>query len=117
LQQLNNIVHPAVQRDTVAWQTQHESVPYTLKEAALLIESNSHRFLDKIIVVTAPVALRIERAMQRDNTSREAILARLEKQLTDEQRLAHADFVIENDGTKSLVEQVWTIHQKIVLNN
>ena len=80
---LNGIVHPAVFEDGVSWQAEQEAigVPYTLKEAALLFETGSYLALDKIIVVSVPDELRIERVMSRDNISREEVLARIGKQM------------------------------------
>ncbi len=114
--QLNAIVHPAVGRDVGRWFDQwekNEQVPYALEEAALLIESGSWKTLNHLIVVTCPLEVRIERVMQRDHLPREAVEARLASQLTDEERMAHADFVIHNDGQVSLVKQVYNIHNQL----
>lgn len=118
--QLNAIVHPAVGRDVVRWFDQwekNELVPYALEEAALLIESGSWKTLHYLIVVTCPLHVRIERVMQRDHLPREAVEARLASQLTDEERMAHADFVIHNDGHVSLVKQVFHIHKQLTGSN
>jgi len=114
LKKLNDIVHPAVLKDGEEWHSLQRGVPYTIKEAALLFESGSHKNLDKIIVITAPLELRIERVLKRDHISRKAVKARMEKQLPDEEKIRQADFVIVNDGSMSLVQQVWRIHQEIL---
>lgn len=109
---LNAIVHPAVGQDYLEWRSSCKAA-YTLKEAALLIEAGSYKTLDKLIVVVAPVETRIERIMQRDTISIEEIEARLSKQLTDEERLQYADYVIDNSGTQSLIKQVLAIHENL----
>ena len=67
LEQLNSLVHPAVAKDGILWQQSQSVVPYTLKEAALLIESGSFQALDYLITVWAPKETRIQRVIKRDN--------------------------------------------------
>lgn len=114
LEKLNAIVHPAVFIDGNDWHEAQKNVPYTLKEAALLFEGKGHQFLDKMITVTAPKELRIERVINRDKTTREAILARMDKQLPDEKKVEMADFVVYNDGKESLIDQVLKIHHQVL---
>ncbi|MCB0531230.1 MAG: dephospho-CoA kinase [Lewinellaceae bacterium] len=112
---LNGIVHPAVERHSSAWHAQKAAlgVAYTLKEAALMVESGSHRHLDYLIVVTAPEALRIHRVMERDNLPEEAVRQRLQNQLPESEKVALADFLINNDGTQLLIPQVWAVHRTL----
>jgi dephospho-CoA kinase len=110
---LNNIMHPIVIKDSENWQKAHATHAYTLKEAALLIESNSYQLLDKLIVVVAPLPLRITRVMARDKCSEEAVLARINAQMSDTDRLKHADFVVHNEADNSenpLSAQVLKLH-------
>jgi dephospho-CoA kinase len=113
LNQLNALVHPAVAQDGLNWQAAQHNVPYTLKEAALLFESGSYRTLDKIIVVAAPLELRIQRVMARDEAKREEVEARISKQMPEAEKVKLADFVINNDGKSPLISQVMAIHFKI----
>jgi len=115
LQQLNSLVHPAVAADAKHWHESQTNIPYTLREAALLVESGSYKQLDRLIVVTAPEEIRIERVIARDHTTRESALARMNKQLPESEKVALAQFVINNDGHTSLIPQVMHIHQ--VLSN
>jgi dephospho-CoA kinase len=85
-----------------------------LKEAALLVESGSYKELDKLIVVNAPLELRIERTIKRDNTTRQAVLDRIKNQLADEAKIKLADFIINNGLTDDLTEQVRAIHQSLL---
>ena len=113
LKALNAAVHPAVAKDSVIWNKAQKEVPYTLKEAALLFEAGSYKLLDKIITVTAPVEMRIERVMQRDQVDRAAVLARMDKQWPEKEKVERADFVINNDDQKGLIKQVLAIHQAL----
>lgn len=113
LKQLNALVHPAVGRDGLDWQAAQQNVPYTLKEAALLYESGSYRSLDKIIVVTAPLELRIQRVISRDGARREDVESRISKQMPEEEKVQRADFLIHNDGQQALIPQVMAIHQQL----
>lgn len=113
LQDLNSLVHPAVARDSEQWQQQQSSAPYTLKEAALLYEAGSYKQLDKIIVVTAPIEIRIQRVMDRDGVSRQQVINRIKNQMPEEEKVSLADFVIHNDGKQSLIDQIMSIHQQL----
>jgi dephospho-CoA kinase len=113
LAQLNAIVHPATIADAAAWMQQQQA-PYALKEAALIFESGSQEGLDHVIGVFAPAALRIQRAMQRDGSSREQVLARMGKQISDTIKMRLCDFTIVNDEFQAVIPQVLAIHEKLV---
>jgi len=106
LEQLNNIVHPAVKNDFDLWLLQHKNYEYVIYEAAILFESGSYKDCDIVITVTAPKEVRIERVLKRDNTSREHVLSRMEMQWNDEKRISGSNFVINNDNLKNAKEEV-----------
>lgn len=110
---LNGLVHPAVGADARAWQTKQTDAPYSLQEAALLYESGGDKRVDKMIVVTAPEDLRIERVIQRDGLKADEVRARMSRQLPDVEKVSRADYVIYNDGEQSLVTQVLAIHTQL----
>ena len=114
LELLNSIVHPATINDADNWM-QQQNAPYAIKEAALIFESNSHKFLDFIIGVKAPEKIRIERGMQRDNLSRDEVLARMGKQMKEEEKLKLCNFIIKNDDEHLLIPQVLNLHEKLIL--
>ncbi len=114
LTRLNYIVHPAVRRHSAQWSKNQKQAIYTLKEAALLIESDNYKSMDKIIVVTSPLDIRVARVMKRDGVSKEEVIARDNKQMPEVVKVKKADFVINNDGNTSLIKQVHRIHKEIL---
>lgn len=117
LKTINSLVHPAVQKDTEAWYKSLESsvCPYALKEAAIMIESGSHVYLDALIVVTCPVEIRVSRVIKRDKSKSEDIKRRIASQMPDEERIKYATYIINNDGTQSIVNQVWALHKQLCI--
>jgi len=115
LQQLNNIIHPAVKKLFETWVNKNNQAPILIKEAAILIESGAAKQVDKIIVVTAPKKERIKRVMQRDNISEKEVIVRMRKQLPEEKLITHADFIIKNDNQHLVIPQILDIVKK--LNN
>ncbi|WP_442794627.1 dephospho-CoA kinase [Pelobium manganitolerans] len=110
LEKLNSYVHPAVFRAMDVWASQQKS-SYVLKEAALLFESGSYRQNDFNILVSADEDLRIKRVMERDGVTHDKVEARMRNQLSEQERLNKADFVIDNNGTQLLIPQVLHLHQ------
>jgi len=110
---LNNIVHPAVREDGQTWHQSLGNVPYAIKEAALMIESENYQLMDKLVLVTAPEQMRIKRVMLRDSTSKKEVISRMKKQMPELEKIAYANYIIRNDGTKSLIKQVFGIHQEL----
>lgn len=112
LVKLNSMVHPAVFKDNQSWNEvlAKKGYPYTLKEAALLVETGSYLTLDKLIVVSAPEEDRIKRVMERDQATREQVVARIKAQMPEEQKVKYADYIIYNDTIMDLVPQVTKIH-------
>jgi dephospho-CoA kinase len=114
LLELNALVHPFVIKDSEIWYNSLKNIPYAIKEAALLIESGGYKQLDQLIVVTAPLEERIRRVMLRDNAERQAVEARIAKQMPEAEKVALANFIIENDGSKLLIPQVLAIHHALL---
>ena len=106
LKQLNTIVHPAVKIHFDNWIKNNQDSEFIVKEAAILFESGSYKDCDKIITVTAPIEMRIERILTRDNTTREKVLQRINNQISDEERVAKSDYVITNEKREEIKEQV-----------
>lgn len=110
LQQLNALVHPCIQKDARQWVIAHADAPFVLYEAALINASSKQDFLDKIILVTAPLMVRINRIGRRDKRSVEEINAIIARQLSDEERLSFTDFIIDNDDHKAVLPQLLSLY-------
>ena len=106
LNQLNALVHPRVREDAENWIQQHSDSPFLLYEAAIMKAAGEGNHFDKVIVVNAPIDLRIKRVQKRDNRSKQEIRDIIARQISDEERLKIADFVIENDEVEPLLEQI-----------
>ena len=112
LKELNIAVHPAVLEDGNRWHAEQKDALYTLKEAALIFESDSYKHLDKIITVFAPQNVRLERVILRGgNLTKQDIEARMSKQLPEEEKMKRSNFIIYNDGEQELIPQVMKIHR------
>lgn len=114
LKKLEALVHPAVFSDEEQWYASQTVAPYAIMEAALIIESGRNKSYDKIITVTAPLEVRIQRVIDRDKVTRTEVEDRIGRQIPEEEKVLQSDFVIINDGSRSLVMQVWEIHQKLL---
>lgn len=112
LELLNSLVHPRTIRDAAEWM-QRQDAPYLIKEAALLFETGSVAGLDLVIGVQAPRALRLQRAMQRDGSSREDVLARMDRQLDEGIKMKLCDFIIRNDEQEPVIAQVLALDRKL----
>ncbi|MDO7884597.1 dephospho-CoA kinase [Hymenobacter cheonanensis] len=109
LARLNALVHPRVGEDFAGWAAAQAAAgaPYVLKEAALLYESGSYRGLDGIITVFAPAGVRAARVLRRDSHRSAAdVEAIMSKQLSEDEKLARADYVVYNDDSQLVLPQV-----------
>jgi dephospho-CoA kinase len=113
LAELNAIVHPAVRNHFAQW-VEQQSSDYVIQETALIFENGAQENYDAVILVTAPENVRIQRVMKRDGASEVEIRARIAHQMSDEQKIALADFVIENHELKSTKMAVNTIHKELM---
>lgn len=96
LKELNAIVHPEVQNHFKEWLFKHKEYSFIIKEVAILFETGGNKQCDKVILITAPEELRIQRAMKRDNLTKKDILVRINTQLPDSKKKELSDFVVEN---------------------
>jgi dephospho-CoA kinase len=112
--QLNRLVHPRVGADFEAWVGAQKAAgqPYILKEAALLYESGAYRQLDRIITVLAPPEVRAARVLRRDAHRTAAdVQAIMSQQLSDEEKLQRADYVVYNDDSQLVLPQVLALDE------
>jgi len=113
---LNSIVHPATIKDVDEWMKKQKAA-YTIKEAALIFESGSNKFLDFVIGVSAPLPLRIERTLQRGNISEEQVKARIKLQMNEEEKMRLCNYIIFNDEKHMLIPQVLFLHETFLKPN
>ena len=115
LSAMNALIHPAVARDLISEYKNSKNKIFFF-ESAILFESNFDKisFPDKVISVTSPLELRIERTMKRDNTTREQVLNRMGNQMTQKEKDSRADFVVYNDNSHSIINQVENILNNIL---
>ena len=114
LARLNAAVHPAVRKDYQRWLADQQDVPYVVEEAAILFESGASRWMDLVVMVYAPEALRIFRVMQRDGVSEETVKRRMAHQMGEEEKRSRSDLVIFNDENRRLLPQILEVHQDIL---
>lgn len=113
LEALNQIIHPRVRINFKNF-VEKSTSPLVFGEAAILFETGAYQNYDKIILVTAPVETRISRCMNRDDLTRNQVLAKISKQWTDEEKLKFNPLVIINDGKSPLVDQIERVIDRIL---
>lgn len=125
LKKLNEITHPRIGEELMKrlMDLKEKGVERIVLDVPLLIESGMHRWLRPVIFVYAPLHLCVERALRRDNISREEIEGRLRNQIPPEEKLKYADFVIDNSGTiedlrrevKRLWKDIWEFKYGLII--
>ena len=109
---IESVLYPALNQRFDQWCKQQKS-PYVLYESAILFEKNYGKYFDKIIFVSAPEDIRLQRVMQRDDCSEENVRSRMRLQLNEDLKISNADYVICNDGTKPVEPQVLDINKQL----
>ena len=115
---LNSIIHPYVfQEIDKNFDDVLEKGTYDIfvVDAALIYESGADTHMDYVIVITALLKVRMERALQRETLARDEILKRMDLQWSEEEKIALSDFVIHNDNTEEeLRASVTDIYNQLV---
>ena len=93
-----------------------QDAAYIIYEAAILFESGGHKRCDAVLLITTNIEERVNRVMQRDQTSREEVEARLSNQWSDIERLNLSDFVIINNNLETTKTYVSIMHD-VLLNS
>jgi len=117
LDKLTSILHPRVFEKYHLWLSNHAASPYTLHESAIIFEYGQEKYFDKVICVTAPLDLRIQRVLERDKASIDQIKERVNNQMQEEIKAKLSDYLIANDGSKLLIPQIMGIHHKLSLQS
>ena len=114
-QKVNAIVHPAVGEAYAKWRLEQASrSPYTIKEAAILLETGQAQEFDFIVLVTAPLHLRSSRVVESRGMSPSDFQKRAEAQWTDEEKRRYSHYEIVNDEREAIIPQVMGIHGEML---
>lgn len=98
-QKLNSIVHAAVRKDRAEFLTAHKDDKVVVLDVPLLIENGLYKNVDKVWLVRVSEAEQIRRAMLRDNSTEEQVKARIQAQMSFEEKAEYADLIIDNTGS------------------
>lgn len=118
-QMLNSIVWPEV--DLLIQSSYNKALNSGYKlfvvDAALLIEANFMHYFDQILLITAPLKIRIERAQNRGNISLDQVSTRIKLQYTDEEKQLHSHHTITNDNSfENFIEKLEIFYKGLNLH-
>lgn len=113
---LNEIVHPVVYNHLENFIKNNIDKDYILYENAILFENGSDVFCDKIITVTAPENVKINRVISRDKTSENEVRNRMKNQWKDSKKILQSNYIICNVSLAKTKDQVLKIHNKLTQN-
>ena len=112
LEELNSIIHPAVRTHFIEWR-KGQTAPYVVQESALIFESGIQSMYDFVVLVTAPLDIRIKRVMERDDVAMEKVQDRIENQMGDHEKISLADFMVENVDLETTRKKVTELHNTL----
>jgi dephospho-CoA kinase len=112
LAKVNAIIHPRVKEDFRQWADAQKGKDFCILESAILFESGFDGEVGFKVCVDAPLELRIRRCIERDKTTREAVVERINNQMDQVEKCSKADFVIVNDGVQALEPQIDALLEK-----
>jgi dephospho-CoA kinase len=112
---LNSITHPVIKQRCSDEMKKAESLGYktALIDAAALLDSDCKDLCQKMIVVTAPEEIRLERILQRDAITNEQALSRIKAQKSEEYYFSHADIIIRNYPPYNLQDEFLKLKELI----
>ena len=110
-ERVNHIIHPRVYEDFLLWADglKQQGRELVGMESAILFESG----LDRVLMVYAPLEIRISRAMERDGVPEERVRERIAAQMDEELKCKRADFILTNDGINPVEPQLRQIIQEL----
>ncbi|WP_455663994.1 dephospho-CoA kinase [Phocaeicola sp.] len=111
--QINAIIHPRVREGFAAWADKRKDCAVVGMESAILYEAGFEDTVDAVVMVYAPLDLRVQRAMYRDGASEEQVRARVASQMDDEEKRRRAHFTVVNDGAQPLIPQLTEIIEQL----
>ena len=115
-QWLEQLLHPLI-REAMLEQLKPQSydLPYTLLVSPLLLETDQHTLVDRIVVVDVPIEVQIERTVSRDGNTPEQVQRIIDAQMSRDKRVGKADHIITNaGGVEDAKAQVAKLHAQFV---
>lgn len=111
LAEVNALVHPAIRHDFSSWRSRQveQGFKACIIESAILLQASLVSYVDYIVVVTASEALRLQRACMRDKVDEAVIRERMRHQLSQDELIRQADFVVHNEPNQALQPQLDTL--------
>jgi dephospho-CoA kinase len=94
---LNKITYPIVRQEIIKW-IDLQTTDFCVVESAIMFNSDLYTLFDELICVTAYKETRIERVIKRDNSTKEQVLARMDKQISQEEMAKKCRFIILNNS-------------------
>jgi dephospho-CoA kinase len=113
IEKMNAIVHPKVREEFEYWALRQDS-QLVFNEAAILFETGSYKNFDATILVTAPLEIRLNRVMNRDNSIRADVQKRIDNQWSDEQKVMLSTYLIQNDDIHSVLDQIDEVLNELI---
>jgi dephospho-CoA kinase len=115
---LESLLHPVIREELIRQlNPENYQLPYGLLVSPLLLETDQHELVDRIVVIDVPVDVQIERAMARDTNSREQVERIIAAQMPRQQRVERADAIIDNNRPMDEVErQVRELHERFMVD-
>lgn len=115
LEKVNSIVHPEVRKSFDDW-LKKQNAPYIVHEAAILIESGFYKMMDFTVLVTVPEEIRIQRVLKRGGINLDDLKQRMNRQLSDKDKIKMSDFTLKNDNNELLIPQLLELDKKLRKN-
>lgn len=97
---LNGLTHPKIKEKILNKINEIRNIGKSLVviDAALLIEGGYLDILDKLIVITCKESIQISRIQLRDNLTKEQAISRMNSQMSQDEKIKYADYIIDNSG-------------------
>lgn len=114
LQRLNSLIHPRVWVDFELFVQENKQAPYIIFESAIAYEYGFDKLVDRVVCVYLEEEERLRRLQLRDHASREQLLARMRNQLSAEEKMMRAHYVVLNYEGNPRARQVQYIHSLLL---
>ncbi len=114
LARLNALIHPRVWQDFQLFVQAHNQAPYIIFETAIAYEYRFDRLVHRVVCVYLEEEERLHRLQLRDHATRQQLKARMRNQLSAEEKMMRADYVVLNYEGNPRTRQVLHIHKQLM---